>query len=498
MPIDLKNNIFFRCFIAIFCAVLLFYTLGFMIWTVFNTETGNGDNVEHIHSTWLVFNNKVPYRDFFQHHNPLLWYVFAPFIGFITNQITLLDIAHSIGMITGCMTFFVVYKISVRFFSDKIPTILSILTLCAPYFYIYCFNYNPDTFMALFYAIGLYYLFSYWEESKLFSLVISFFSFFVAFMFTQKILAIYGLLGFLCLYVFYKKHTSISDIAYSLLLPLLVLGVFIAYLYNKDALGIYWQTNYIFNVRMQDYYGDWKINVVDRNVLEPALVLSIISIVCFWNKSSIYFKILSILFVTEAIQRYFYFAIAPYYMLPLMIYSVCINSVAINKILEKKYEFAIIFLMLATYYSYTTKDKYLSARGTDRSFARYIANNVNQCDYVLSSFLGNQSIISKDPHYYWALLGHIDIAGEELGIHQKPNVTQLVLKYKPKFVYGGMYFDNYSKNRGRSIFIQQVDSKVLDTYYLPTPFPDFYLLKYEYQQKNCKYNKDQKDWMYEN
>lgn len=25
--------------------------------------------------------NLIPYKDFFQHHNPLLWYLFAPFVG---------------------------------------------------------------------------------------------------------------------------------------------------------------------------------------------------------------------------------------------------------------------------------------------------------------------------------------------------------------------------------------------------------------------------------
>ena len=53
--------------------LLLFYSLYFSIWTIFFTETGNGDNVEHIHATWLVAQGKIPYKDFFQHHNPLMF-----------------------------------------------------------------------------------------------------------------------------------------------------------------------------------------------------------------------------------------------------------------------------------------------------------------------------------------------------------------------------------------------------------------------------------------
>ena len=113
-------------------------------------------------------------------------------------------------------------------------------------------------------------------------------------------------------------------------------------------------------------------------------------------------------------------------------------------------------------------------------------------------FMSNQSIISKDPHYYWALLGHIDVAGEKMGIYPKPNVTDVVLKYKPKLIYSGIYYDNYSKNRGYNIPIQKVDEKVVEKYYVPTPYTNFHLLKYEYHKKNCYYNEEKKDWMYEN
>lgn len=494
----LKNNIFFQYFVKISSFLLICFILGFMIWTILYTETGNGDNVEHIHSTWLVSNGKIPYRDFFQHHNPLLWYVFAPFIGFVSNQVLLLDIAHAIGMLAGVVTFFYVYKISTTFFANKIASVLSLLTLCPPYFYIYSFNYNPDTFMALSYAMGIYYLFLYWKESKLYHLVISFFCFFLSFLFTQKILLVLFVLGVLSLIVFYKRKIPLSDIGYALLLPIVGLAVFIACLYNKSILELYWQTNYIFNIEMQEFYGNNKISITDKNTIMPAIIFASIGMILLFAKANIYFKTFSVLFVIEAIQRFFYFSIAPYYLLPLMIYVVCINSSLIEKIINKYYVLCIIFISISCFYAYISKESYLQARGTDRSFANYISSNITPCDYVLSGFLSSQSIISKDPHYYWALLGHIDIAGEKIGIHPKPNVSEVVLKYKPKFVYGGIYFDNYAKNRGYDIPVQKVDADILDKFYIPTPFLNFYLLKYEYQQKNCQYNTRKKEWLYAN
>ena len=476
---------------------LILYGFWICIWTVLTTETGNGDNVEHIHSTWLVAHGKVPYRDFFQHHNPLIWYTFAPFIKFFPRAILLLDIAHSIGMITGIITFYIVYLINKRFFSSKLASLLSLIVLCPPHFYIFCFNYNPDTFMALFLVLGIYYLFDYFDAPKLRVLCLSFLSFFLSFMFTQKVLTILGLLGLISIFIFYKNKTSLSDILYSLLLPVLLLFVYIAYLYSEDTLLIYWKTNYLFNVEMQDYYGFYKINVANRESIEPSFVLSIISILCFFVKGNKYFRIISILFVAEILQRYFYFAISPYYMLPAMIFSALLNGKLIDWVIKKRAYLAFIFLIVGVYYAAITKSQYLKARPQNRTFARFLDSHVTPCDYVLSGFLSSQSVISKDPHYYWALLGHVDIAAENMGLPKKPNVTEVVLKHMPKFMYGGVYFNNYAKNRNQMVPVQQVDPEVIRTYYINTPFPDFYILKPEYRGGICRYNKKTKDWEYD-
>ena len=165
--------------------------------------------------------------------------MFAPFIGFGSNALALLDMAHAVGIIVGILTFYVVYRISVRFFAvSKFSALLSLLVLCPPYFYIYCFNFNPDTFMALFYSVGLYYLFYYWEKSGIFSLCVAFTAFFAAFLFTQKILMIYAVLGILSVIIFYKQKAPLSDIGYALLLPLCGVLLFAAFLYSHDTLGV--------------------------------------------------------------------------------------------------------------------------------------------------------------------------------------------------------------------------------------------------------------------
>ncbi len=352
--------------------------------------------------------------------------------------------------------------------------------------------------MALFYAIGLYYLFSYWKQPKLASLCIAFAAFFAAFLFTQKILMIYAALGILSLITFYKQKTPVTDVFYALLLPVCGILLFIAYLYLHDAVGLYWQSNYPFNVRMQEYYGFGKIDVMDYQRLIPSAVLAVISIICFFKSADKYFKIIAILFAIELPLRCFYFAISPYYMLPLMIYMACLNSSLLEKMMQKCYLSIYIALGACVYYAVISVPAYLTGRGQDRTFATYISQNITPCDYVLSSYFGNQAIMSKDMHYYWSMLGHIDVVGDELGIKPKPNLTELVIRYKPKFLFGGIYWNSYYQHRNQNVFWQAVEPAVIEQYYLPTPFPDFYILKYEYQGKNCRFNALTKEWTYAN
>ena len=350
--------------------------------------------------------------------------------------------------------------------------------------------------MAMAFAIGLYYLFAYFEKAHLSSLCIAFMAFFAAFMFTQKILIGLGILGLISLYMFYKKKTPFEHIFYALLLPVWCLVLFLVLLYNNGILETYWKSNYLFNVVMQKYYGNNRVNVADYKVMIFSVTLAAVSILCCFKKGNEYFRIMAILFVFELPQRCFYFSIAPYYLLPLIIYTGCLNSVLIDKITKKYFILIFAFLAIGCYYASVTKTHYLSVRGQDRSFARFIANNTTPCDYILSSYLGSQSIMTKDPHYYWAILGHVDMAGEETGIARHPNVSYLVEKYLPKIIFTGAYWSSYDQNRGKSIFIQQVDPALVDKYYLPTRFSDFHMLKYEYRHKNCRYDDKKGEWLY--
>lgn len=63
---------------------LLWWTLiaGLVAWALINLQWGRGlgwDEVEFLRATDWIRQGQVPYRDFFEHHTPLAWFLMAPF-----------------------------------------------------------------------------------------------------------------------------------------------------------------------------------------------------------------------------------------------------------------------------------------------------------------------------------------------------------------------------------------------------------------------------------
>ena len=63
------------------------------------------------------------------------------------------------------------------------------------------------------------------------------------------------------------------------------------------------------------------------------------------------------------------------------------------------------------------------------------------------------NLFGKDPAYYWQLIGQLDVIGEQTGIYPKPDINALILRLKPKFVYGKSYFNKFSDYLIGIIFI---------------------------------------------
>ena len=125
------------------------------------------DDLEHIHASWLVWNGQVPYKDFFEHHHPLMWYLFAPIVGMCNRNITVFFVIRGIMSLVSFATLYVVYRIIKEFISDRITGLLAISIYCASFVVQSALvQFKPDLFMQLFFMLAIYYFFRFIREEK--------------------------------------------------------------------------------------------------------------------------------------------------------------------------------------------------------------------------------------------------------------------------------------------------------------------------------------------
>lgn len=80
------ENLYQRKSFNKFIFLVLFLDALGLIMTFIYASTAIADEFEHIRVGWFVSQGDVPYRDFFEHHHPLIWYLFAPLIVVMPQQ----------------------------------------------------------------------------------------------------------------------------------------------------------------------------------------------------------------------------------------------------------------------------------------------------------------------------------------------------------------------------------------------------------------------------
>lgn len=461
-----------------------------------HVPTQNGDNIEHIHSSFLIAQGQVPYRDFFQHHNPLMWYLFAPLVNLFAYNATVTEVVCLISLLVCLKSLVYVYKIGSEFLCDKRWALVMAAAIVAPSYKLYAVDFRPDNYMVFALMGGIYYYFSYLKEHKTASLVIAFVWFFVSFMFAQKAVFPLFVLGCSGLYFWYVKEIETADMLKALVLPIIGVGLFVAYLCYYDMLELYYASNYTFNLNLVDGFDMHKI--VELPPFMAVLVwigfAGMIAACVYKNK---YWILLAVLFVTEFIQRKFYFSPYSYYYWLLIYFAALCGVPLLARITFKNTLWlwvsivGLYFVFYKAMFFYTEVIKTQSER---KYLPDYIARSISPCDYVFNGDGMMYNIFGKDPSYYWQLIGQLDVIGEQTGIAPKPNMNELILKLKPKFVYGKSYFNKFSDESGRMEIVHYIDKDILNKYYEPTRFSSVYMLKKEFDKRRCVYDKSTEQW----
>jgi len=86
------------------------------------------DEFEHLHAAWLVHDGKLPYRDFFEHHTPLIWYTFAPLFDSYHDTIAVADTGRYIMLSLSLLCLLLLYDIG-RQYHGHIGSMLAVIFL---------------------------------------------------------------------------------------------------------------------------------------------------------------------------------------------------------------------------------------------------------------------------------------------------------------------------------------------------------------------------------
>lgn len=471
-------------------------------WLLYNHQPKTGDDVEHIHSAWLVFQGYVPYQDFFQHHNPLLWYLFAPVVGFFSYDLAVFDAVREISTLVMFFTLFIAGYIVKRFISGSWYAALLVIAAMFPTYVVFSGqDFRPDNYMVAAFMLGLYYFFCYIEICKQKYLVLSFFWMFVSFMFMQKSIFFLALFGAVVIYQLYAKTIKIKDFLKALIIPVILSVLFIGWLAYHGMVERYWLSNFIFNLYIPDVYN----GLVEKTHGEFYVLnaIAICSALYFIYSGKTYARILSLFMLAETAQRLFYFSLDRHYYYFLLILSAMLAGAAAWKLIKQYNWMAYIFAALSLWGCFIFKD-YCLANQLPPMFHRYatpkyVLEQTNKCDSVLNGYGLTYGLFTKDITYYWNLNGQLDVIGNKIGLAPMPNLDKAVEQYLPKIIYTGPFWDERLRKRNIDFPVHWIASELRDKYYEQSLFVDVFILKPEYQQqRRCRYDIKTDTWNYYN
>ena len=457
------------------------------------TSSIGGDTLEHMHTSYLVHLGKIPYRDFFQHHNPLLWFLFSPLVGLFDKGLSDTFITNFVlisALVASFLNFYYLFLITKRFLSNSLSGLIASAIAITPFVVLSIVHFRPDNFMFLSFFAGLYYYFCYLETKKLHSLCLSFFLFWCSFMFLQKIVFTLVLLALITFYLIAKKRILIQDILYSLMLPFVLSLAFILYLYNYQILDIWYQSNFTFNLHIPEIFTDRRLGFLWIE-LKLLIAFSILSIIFLLKNSNIYFKIISIIFVFELVQRLFYFSAFAYYYCLLIYISSILSAVFVSNIIIKKYFYFVYIICFALFFSMYKPAIYEGNVAPRKSSFHVplhmrVQQSLNKCDTAINGDGTIYNIYNLDAHYYWNLLGQTDVIGAKVGIAPLMDINNVIKTKKPRIISVRPYFDKYYSERGQRVVVHNPDMEYINKYYKPFDYNEgLFILKPEYANFDC-------------
>lgn len=390
------------------------------------------DTFEHLRMSWLVSLGNMPYRDFFEHHHPLLWYMFAPLMKVLPhNAMLVFYVAKALTVCCSLLTFYIIYLIFKRFLGGKNG--FWYFLICASVFFpvLYSFSfYKPETFARLFYMLGLYCFFDYAEVRKTKSLIWCGICFCVAFFFIQtsvfSILPLAVPLAVLC----YKNKRCFADVAITALMCGSILGAFAAWLYFSGVWLRYIETNWIFNnfvfthfYRQQSYAICFWL---------PYYLIALLCGIITWKKQpSFYYNTFFWLFACSFVQHLYYPPTQPHYLIELSMLAAIIVTPYLILFLKSEFKPLLYTFFL---FSVTINIFSLFADYSREGLKKMALVNQDENAQVFNVYFTAINVYAPQISYYVIFNRLHSIDGTLFNAQPDYDVNDLIEKYRPQYI----------------------------------------------------------------
>jgi hypothetical protein len=296
--IDIFKKHFIKLF-SLFICIENFFQIFLKIFTQFFNE----DEFQHTHIAWNQNQGLTLYKDFFEHHGPLYSLLNKYIFSLLENPASFdtLILLRIISFFTALVIVFLVYLVAKNYNQDNSNfayitiAVFSLWTSTQ----MTLLQIRPDNIQTVFMLLGFLMLFIGFKKGAIVSNLLSGFCFALMLITNFKTLIIaIPLLIFLLLYIANKKDfTLVKSFSYLTLGLVSCLAITSFYFIKIDALKDLLHYNFLYNIEII------KIRVISKTAIasmvysfiETNLVLSIMVIIgCFYKAKSNFKKILII------------------------------------------------------------------------------------------------------------------------------------------------------------------------------------------------------------
>lgn len=430
---------------------LLFLEISFLLFQTFHQSLQNDEN-EHIYDAYMIFKGLSPYVDFFEHHNPLMWYLTAPLFIFFENDINIYYLLRFFMFICILLTGYFTYKISRKL---KLPVFYSLLAVCFYFGFDYVkltgIQIRPDTPMAMFTIIALYYLLVYLDTHRILHLFLSIFSYCTSFWLLQKSIALIFPTTIFLFILIIKHKIPLTDILSASLIPVLLSFLYVFWLYKNDTLNLYYIYNYSGNFTNTRTYGFFESNSYKftyKNItIVFCLITSLLTLLLEIKKKDkkitlLSFYTLCAFFITVHII----YAADKHYMLPFLPLFSTFITILLEKIARfsnKSWEiiFLTIFLCFQIRYDYKLKNETTYPFSYYMNLNKFITENTEKNDQILTKINITGLKQQAEGYYYFGQQDIVSTVHNIIPYKNIPDKKEIIIKKQPKIIYDNLIVD---------------------------------------------------------